>query len=205
MFLTFFGKYRGNRDVFLHCHEPSWTMLIPLILLSLGSIFFGSLFEYSFTNEKYQIFSDAIFISINNTILHDFHYVPTGVKVAPFCAMLLGIALAFYFYLFNTKAPSLLAKEQKILYQFLLNKWYFDEIYEAIIVKPIKYISKAFWQLGDVFIINGSIHGLAMIVIPKFVSLSSKAQSGFVYHYALVMIIGFSLILSTFVFYLVDY
>ena len=205
MFLTFFGKYRGNRDVFMHCHEPSWTMLIPLILLSLGSIFFGSLFEYSFTNEKYQIFSDAIFISINNTILHDFHYVPTGVKVAPFCAMLLGIALAFYFYLFNTKAPSLLAKEQKILYQFLLNKWYFDEIYEAIIVKPIKYISKAFWQLGDVFIINGSIHGLAMIVIPKFVSLSSKAQSGFVYHYALVMIIGFSLILSTFVFYLVDY
>ena len=79
------------------------------------------------------------------------------------------------------------------------------QIYEAIIVKPIKYISKAFWQLGDVFVINGSIHGLAMIVIPKFVSLSSKAQSGFVYHYALVMIIGFSLILSTFVFYLVDY
>ena len=70
MFLTFFGKYRGNRDVFLHCHEPSWTMLTPLILLSLGSIFFGSLFEYSFTNEKYQIFSDAIFISKNNTILH---------------------------------------------------------------------------------------------------------------------------------------
>ena len=65
----------------------------------------------------------------------------------------------------------------------------------------MKYISKAFWQLGDVFIINGSIHGLAMIVIPKFVSLSSKAQSGFVYHYALVMIIGFSLILSTFVFF----
>ncbi len=205
MFLTFFGKYRGNRDVFMHCHEPSWTMLIPLILLSLGSIFFGSLFEYSFTNEKYQIFSDAIFISLNNTILQDFHYVPTGVKIAPFCAMLLGVALAFYFYLFNTKAPSLLAKEQKILYQFLLNKWYFDEIYEAIIVKPIKFISKAFWQVGDVFIINGSIHGLATIVIPKFVSLSSKAQSGFVYHYALVMIIGFSLILSTFVFYLVDY
>ena len=205
MFLTFFGKYRGDRDVFLHCHESSWTMLSPLIFLSLGSIFFGSLFEYSFTNEKYQIFSDSIFLSLNNTILHDFHHVPTGVKIAPFCAMALGVALAFYFYLSNTKAPQLLAKEQNILYQFLLNKWYFDEFYEAIIVKPIKFISKAFWQTGDIFIINGSIHGIAMIIIPKFVSLTSKAQSGFVYHYALVMIIGFSLILSTFVFYLVDY
>ena len=119
--------------------------------------------------------------------------------------MLFGVCLAFYFYLFNQKAPALLAKELNILYQFLLNKWYFDEIYGAIIVKPIRVISKAFWQLGDIFIINGSIHGLAMIVIPKFVSLTSKAQSGFVYHYALVMIIGFSLILSAFVFYLIDY
>ena len=205
VFLTFFGQYRGNKDVLLHCHEPSWSMLVPLILLSLGSIFFGSLFEYSFTNEKYQIFSDAIFLSLNNTILRDFHYVPTGVKIAPFCAMLLGFSVAFYFYLFNTKAPKLLAKELNILYQFLLNKWYFDEIYEAVLVKPVKFISKTFWKVGDIFIINGSIHGLATVVIPKFVSLTSKTQSGFVYHYALVMIIGFSLILSTFVFYLVDY
>jgi len=58
--------------------------------------------------------------------------------------------LAFYFYLSNTKAPLLLAKELNILYQFLLNKWYFDEIYEAVVVKPIKFISKAFWQLGDI-------------------------------------------------------
>ncbi len=205
VFLTFFGQFRGNKDVFLHCHEPSWKMLVPLILLSLGSIFFGSLFEYSFTNEKYQIFADAILLSSNNTILHDFHYVPIGVKLAPFGAMLLGLGLAFYFYLSNQKVPALLAKELNILYQFLLNKWYFDEIYEAIIVKPITFISKTFWQLGDIFIINGSIHGLAMIVLPKFVSLTSKAQSGFVYHYALVMIIGFSLILSAFVFYLIDY
>ncbi len=98
-----------------------------------------------------------------------------------------------------------MAKEQNILYQFLLNKWYFDEIYEVIFVKPVKVISRVFWQLGDIFIINGSIHGIAMILLPKLVSFTSKAQSGFVYHYALAMIVGFSLILSTFVFYLVDY
>jgi len=106
MFLTFFGQFRGNKADFEHCHEPSWNMLIPLILLCVGSIFFGSLFEYVFTNENYQIFSDSIILSADNTILHDFHYVPTGVKLAPFCAMLLGVALAFYFYLINTKAPS---------------------------------------------------------------------------------------------------
>ena len=128
MFLTFFGKYRGNRDVFMHCHEPSWTMLIPLILLSLGSIFFGSLFEYSFTNEKYQIFSDSIFLSKENTILKDFHYVPVMVKLAPFFAMLMGLSLAIYFYIINPDIPRALANQQPILYRFFLNKWYFDDI-----------------------------------------------------------------------------
>ena len=205
IFLTFFGQFRGSKDDYEHSHEPSWNMLVPLVFLSLGSIFFGSLFEYSFTNEKYQIFSDSIILSVNNTIMHDFHYVPVGIKLAPFCAMLLGVLLAVYCYLIDIEVPMKLAKQQNILYKFLLNKWYFDELYEIIFVKPIRFVAKVFWEIGDVFLINGGVHGVAVVVIPKFVSLASRVQSGFVYHYALVMIIGFTLILSSFVFYLDDY
>ena len=119
--------------------------------------------------------------------------------------MFFRVLLAIYFYLIDPTAPIKLTQQQYILYQFLLNKWYFDELYEVIFVKPVKFISKAFWQIGDVLLINGGIHGIALALIPRFVSLTSRVQSGFVYHYALVMIIGFALILSTFVFYIDDF
>ena len=99
----------------------------------------------------------------------------------------------------NKKVPTLLAKQQPILYKFLLNKWYFDEIYETLFTRPLKSLGIIFWQVGDIFIINGLVHGLALKVVPNLVNFASKIQSGLVYHYALVMIVGFTLIMSFFV------
>ena len=199
IFLTFFGSFRGNKDDFKHCHEPEKTMLIPLVILSLGAVFFGSFFEFQFTSAKYQIFSDSILLSKDNTILKDFHYVPVLVKLAPFFAMLMGLLIAIYFYLINPEVPRRLANQQPILYNFLLNKWYFDELYNFIFVSLANKLGNFFWKVGDIKIINGSIHSLGLLVVPYFVTIASRLQSGFVFHYALVMIIGFTAILSFFI------
>ena len=200
IFLTFFGSFRGKKDDFNHCHEPERTMLVPLLLLSLGAVFFGSFFEVYFTSAKYQIFSDSILLSKDNTILKDFHYVPMFVKVSPFFAMLIGLSIAIYFYIINTDVPRRLANQQPILYNFLLNKWYFDDLYNFIFVSSAKSVGNYFWKIGDIKVINGSIHGLGLFVIPYLVAIASRLQSGFVYHYALVMIIGFTTILSFLIF-----
>jgi NADH-quinone oxidoreductase subunit L len=174
-------------------------MLIPLVLLSLGAVFFGSFFEFDFASEKYQIFSDSILLSKDNTILKDFHYVPIFVKLAPFFAMLIGLSIAIYFYVTNPDFPRRLANQQPIIYNFLLNKWYFDELYNSIFVSVAKRTGNFFWKIGDIKLINGSIHGLGLFVIPYFVAIASRLQSGFVFHYALIMIIGLTAILSFFV------
>ncbi len=197
--LTFFGSFRGNIDYFNNCHEPEKTMTIPLVLLSLGAVFLGSVFEFDFTSAKYQIFSDSIILSKENTILKDFHYVPVLVKIAPFFAMLTGLLLAIYLYVINPESPKKLANQQPILYKFLLNKWYFDELYKVIFIDSANRLGKFFWRVGDVKIINGSIHGLGLTIIPYLVAVASRLQSGFVFHYALVMIVGFTAIMTFFI------
>ena len=114
--------------------------------------------------------------------------------------MLIGLSIAIYFYIINTDVPRRLANQQPILYNFLLNKWYFDELYNFIFVSSAKSVGNYFWKIGDIKVINGSIHGLGLFVIPYLVAIASRLQSGFVYHYALVMIIGFTTILSFLIF-----
>ncbi len=197
--LTFFGSFRGNQKYYEKCCEPDLSMILPLIFLALGSVFLGTIFEPNFANEKYQIFKDAIFLAPTNNVMHDFHYAPRVVKLLPFFVMIVGLVLAYYFYLVNREAPKRLALQQSILYKLFLNKWYFDELYESIFTQSFRSMGAIFWRVGDIFIINGLIHGLALKVIPNVVTFASRIQSGFIYHYALVMIIGFTLIMSFFV------
>ena len=99
----------------------------------------------------------------------------------------------------NNRSSKKTANQQPILYNFLLNKWYFDELYNFIFVSLANKLGNYFWKVGDIKIINGSIHSLALLVVPYFVAIASRLQSGFVFHYALVMIIGFTAILSFFI------
>ena len=104
--------------------------------------------------------------------------------------MLSGLALAWLMYIRNPGAPAKLAAQQPGLYQFLLNKWYFDEIYNAVFVRPARWIGAKLWTAGDGAVIDGAINGLAMGIIPRMTRFAGRVQSGYLFHYAFAMVIG---------------
>ncbi|MCL4187327.1 MAG: NADH-quinone oxidoreductase subunit L [Rhodobacteraceae bacterium] len=138
----------------------------------------------------------AIYIGPDNHVLHDAHYVPAWVRAAPFVAMLLGLAVAFQFYIRRPDWPAALARNQRPLYLFLLNKWYFDEIYDFLFVRSARAIGRLLWKKGDGAVIDGSINGLAMGVVPFMTRLAARAQSGYVFHYAFAMVLGIAILVT---------
>ncbi|WP_135503424.1 NADH-quinone oxidoreductase subunit L [Roseovarius aestuariivivens] len=138
----------------------------------------------------------AIYIAPENTILHEAHYVPTWVKLSPFIAMVIGLITAIWFYILDPTVPRRLAENQRPLYLFLLNKWYFDEIYDFLFVRPAKALGGLLWKKGDGNVIDGSINGLAMGIIPFFTRLAGRAQSGYIFTYAFAMVIGIAVLVT---------
>jgi NADH-quinone oxidoreductase subunit L len=132
----------------------------------------------------------AIFKGPDNHVLHEAHYVPKWVKVSPFIVMLIGFFTAWWFYIKNPAIPHRLAAMFQPLYQFLLNKWYFDELYDFLFIRPAKWLGNFLWKRGDGNVIDGSINGIAMGIVPFFTKLAGKAQSGFMFHYAFAMVLG---------------
>ncbi len=132
----------------------------------------------------------AIYMAPDNQVLHDAHYVPAWVKLSPFFAMLVGFGLAFLFYVRRTDLPARLAANQAPLYQFLLNKWYFDELYDHAMVRPTKAFGRFLWRRGDLGAIDGILNGVAMGVVPFFTRLAGRAQSGYIFTYAFWMVLG---------------
>ncbi len=124
------------------------------------------------------------------TIINAAHLVPSWVKVSPFIAMLIGFAMAWLFYIKDPSLPRRLAKQQRPLYLFLLNKWYFDELYDWVFVRPAKWLGNFLWKKGDGNVIDGSLNGVAMGIIPFFTRLAGRAQSGYLFHYAFAMVLG---------------
>jgi NADH-quinone oxidoreductase subunit L len=137
----------------------------------------------------------AIFMAPTNTVMDDAHHAPGWVKVSPFVAMVIGFLVAYIFYIQSPATPRKLAETQPVLYRFLLNKWYFDEIYDAILVNPAKRLGRFLWKRGDGNVIDGSINGVAMGIIPFFTRLAGRAQSGYLFHYAFAMVIGIAVLM----------
>jgi NADH-quinone oxidoreductase subunit L len=139
----------------------------------------------------------GIFMSeASNQVLDDAHHAPAWVKVSPFVAMLIGLVTAFVFYIVDPSIPRRLAAQQPILYRFLLNKWYFDEIYDAVFVRPAKRLGAFLWTRGDGNVIDGTINGVAMGFIPTLTRIAARLQSGYIFTYAFVMIIGIAVLLT---------
>ncbi|EET47659.1 NADH-quinone oxidoreductase subunit L [Thalassobium sp. R2A62] len=144
-----------------------------------------------------QVIGDgAIYMGPENHVLHDAHYVPKWVKVSPFIAMISGLALAFWFYIVNPSLPGRLAANQRPLYLFFLNKWYFDEIYDFVFVKPAMALGRLLWKRGDGNIIDGSINGVALGIVPFLTRLVGRGQSGYLFHYAFAMVLGIAILLT---------
>ncbi len=138
----------------------------------------------------------AIYLGADNTVLHQAHEAPALVKVSPFIAMILGLALAWLFYIKNPALPVALARQQGPLYRFLLNKWYFDEIYDVIFVRPAMWIGRQLWTKGDGAVIDGALNGVALGLIPRLTRLAGRAQSGYVFTYAFAMVLGIAALIT---------
>jgi NADH-quinone oxidoreductase subunit L len=138
----------------------------------------------------------ALYFGQDNTVLDDAHNVPKWVKVSPFVAMLGGLIMALWFYIWNPSLPARLAENQRPLYLFFKNKWYFDELYDVIFVGPAKAIGRFLWKRGDGNVIDGSLNGVAMGIVPFFTRLAGRFQSGYIFTYAFAMVIGIVLLVT---------
>jgi NADH-quinone oxidoreductase subunit L len=290
MFMTFFGKARGDHHTHDHAHESPMVMLAPLGVLALGAVFSGMIWYNSFfghtdqiakffgipyaeahaaeegadhaatadtgeeaaateshaeaapaeteeaapaeggdhaegtvvaadhaedataaadhaegaasyKDEHHYLFTGlpgegAIHFGPENHVIEEAHAAPKWVKVSPFVAMILGLALAIQMYLIRPDWPAKLAAQQRPLYLFLLNKWYFDEIYNVVFVQPSLSIGRFLWKRGDGGTIDGGINGLALGIVPYFTRLAGKAQSGYIFTYVLAMVVGIAILLT---------
>ena len=197
VFMTFHGKTRADHETFDHAHESPLVMLIPLGVLAAGAVLAGMIFAPYFIGHHYKPFwAASLFEAPNNHILHAMHEIPGWVGFAPFVAMLSGLALSYLFYIRAPWLPAATARAFRPLYLFLLNKWYFDELYDWLFVRPALRIGRFLWKRGDGSVIDGlGPDGIARAVV----GLTSKVvrlQTGYVYHYAFWMLIGVAAILS---------
>ncbi|WP_099823783.1 NADH-quinone oxidoreductase subunit L [Oceaniglobus indicus] len=138
----------------------------------------------------------AIYIAPDNHVMDEAHHAPVWVRISPFIAMLIGLGTAFVFYILRPEWPRNLAENQPALYRFLLNKWYFDEIYDVVFVRPTKALGRLLWTRGDGNVIDGTINGIAMGIIPFLTRLAGRAQSGYLFHYAFAMVLGIAVLIT---------
>ena len=196
MFLVFEGKPREPKEVLAHAHEPPWTMGVPLILLALGALLLGVLFSHFFIGSGQEEFWRGSLV----THAEPHQEVPSWVLAAPTLAMAAGFATAWYFYITNPLVPFGLSKRFRGAYLFLLNAWYFDALYDAIFVRPAKWLGRFLWKTGDGTVIDGiGPDGVAARVI-DITNRVVKLQSGYIFHYAFAMLIGVALLITYFIF-----
>lgn len=200
IFMTFHGKPRGSADVMSHVHESPNIMLVPLYVLAIGALFAGFAFHNYFLGSHHEVghldphytefWGSALVLGEHNKILEQFHHVPMLVKFSPFIMMVLGFVTAWWFYIRSPGVPVELARQHPGLYQFLLNKWYFDELYEYIFIRPANWLGRLFWKQGDGRIIDGfGPDGISARVLDITRGVT-RLQTGYLYHYAFAMLIG---------------
>ncbi len=194
IFKTFHGDYNNKKIKIDETHESPIVMLIPLVLLSIGAIFAGFTFKELFIGYEglNNFWNDSIFflkpLSTDHPPLWFLLITPTLV--------ILSIPLAYYLFIKNKNLPEQIANINKPLYQFLINKWYFDELYDVLFVKSSKKLGLFLWKFFDLKIIDGFGPDGISSMIKKFSLKANKFQSGYIYQYAFVMLLGFSALLT---------
>ncbi len=179
----------GDATAGYHPHESPLSMLIPLILLSIGAVFAGFAFHHAFISDGAGEFWKGSLV-FHEHLIHAMHAVPTWVKWAPFTVMAIGLFIAWYGYIKNPKFPAAVVEQIGVLYTFVYNKWFFDELYNFLFVKPAFWLGRVFWKQGDQGIIDRFGPNGAAWVVAKGSTYAQKVQSGYLYSYALVMLLG---------------
>ncbi len=216
MFLTFWGKPRWEQSEHIqhavhdahghghddhghapshdgtagyHPHESPLSMLLPLGLLSIGAVLAGFVFHHAFISEGGGEFWKGS-VAFSEHLIHEMHGVPEWVKWAPFGVMTTGLLGAIYAYILNPGFPAAFTAKIGPLYRFVLNKWYFDELYAAVFIRPAMALGRVLWQVGDIGIIDKFGPNGAAWVVARSSKIAVRMQSGYLNSYALVMLVG---------------
>ncbi len=195
VFLTFFGSSRAEPGVMDHAHESPPVMTLPLAVLALGALLAGLAFAHFFVGSGFEHFWKGSVVALEAAGEGE-SGAPWYIAVAPSIAMVIGFAIAAYFYLVSPETPRRLAADFDGVYRFLLNKWYFDEIYDAIFVRPARALGRFLWRRGDGWLIDGwGPDGISARVLDVTRGVV-KIQSGYLYHYAFAMLVGLALLIT---------
>jgi NADH-quinone oxidoreductase subunit L len=199
LFLTFHGESRVEPQALAHAHESPWVMLAPLYVLAFGAVFAGVAFAGLMVAPDTKAFwGGSIAILPTHDALTAAHHVPLWVKLSPTIEGLCGIAVAWQFYIRRPDLPGAFARLNPSLHRFLLNKWYFDELYDLLLVEPAKRLGRLLWRGGDGRIIDGfGPDGVARAVI-DVARRTAALQTGYLYHYAFAMLIGVAALVTFF-------
>jgi NADH-quinone oxidoreductase subunit L len=198
--LTFHGTTKTPNEVLTKVHESPLTMTVPLFLLSLGAIFSGFLFADLFMSLDFQsLWASSLYLGTNSEIIDSIHHSPSWVKTLPLVMMLAGLSLAMLMYVFFKSLPESLSKRFSFFYNFLLNKWYFDEIYDFLFVKSARKIGNFLSVVFDKGIIDGFGPDGISLRVQQLAKYASRLQTGFIYHYALAMLFGLTAFIFLFV------
>ncbi|HET6236964.1 MAG TPA: NADH-quinone oxidoreductase subunit L [Acetobacteraceae bacterium] len=198
LFMTFHGTSRADHHTLEHAHESPPVMLVPLVLLAIGAVVAGKALDNTFIGDGWQAFwNGSIFVAASNHVLAAIEQVPAWVDFAPLVMGLAGIALAYVMYVASPLLPRRLAGAFPGVYQFLLNKWYFDELYDRIFLQPTFRLADTLWKVGDATLIDGVPNGLAELATDSSRQVV-KLQTGNVAVYAFSMLIGVVALISVF-------
>jgi NADH-quinone oxidoreductase subunit L len=200
IFKTFHGEPHDRRH-WREARESPMVMLIPLGFLAAGSVLAGLPFKEIFAGHGVEgFFRESLTFAKTNSVLADMHHVPLQIAVLPTVMMVIGFVIAWHFYIRRPDIPVELARQHDALYRFLLNKWYFDELYEVIFVRPTKWLGHLLWKGGDGWLIDGfgpdGVSARVLDVTRNVVRL----QTGYLYHYAFAMLIGAAAFITWFMF-----
>jgi NADH-quinone oxidoreductase subunit L len=195
---TFLGEPH-DQEHYEAAHESPLWMLIPIGILAAGSILAGFPFKELFAGHAVEEFFRES-LKMHPGIIEEMHHIPDAIAYLPTIMMAIGAYLAYVFYVQRPYIPVELARQHQMLYQFLLNKWYFDELYDLIFVRPAKWIGRLLWKVGDGYIIDGfGPDGVSAGVLDVTRNVV-KLQTGYLYHYAFAMLIGVAGLITWFMF-----
>jgi NADH-quinone oxidoreductase subunit L len=200
IFLTFHGAPHDQHH-YDAARESPMVMLIPLCFLATGAIFSGYPFRELFVGHDVgEFFGDSLKFATGSHIFEMMHQIPLLIAMIPTLAMGIGFVIAWEFYIRRPELPVELARQQEPLYKFLLNKWYFDEIYDFLIVRPTLWLARALWKYGDGWTIDGlGPDGVSARVLDVTRGVV-RLQTGYLYHYAFAMLIGVAALVTWFMF-----
>ncbi|WP_191058034.1 NADH-quinone oxidoreductase subunit L [Geminicoccus harenae] len=200
LWLTFHGTPRADHHTMEHVHESPMVMLVPLFCLAGGALFAGWLAQGMIAPDA-AWWSGAIFMRGEPNILEELHHVPTLVRFAPLIVGVAGFGLSLVLYLLVPSVPGRIAAALRPVYLFLLNKWYFDELYDRIFVQPAKAVGSVFWRGGDGLVIDGFGPDGVAAATGRLARQTARLQTGYVYHYAFAMLIGVAALVTWYLFF----